>query len=92
MPRRWPTGTIGRALRSGEDWLFSHDGEGTLTLEPSIYLERGRVEPRETLQIVLAGRAIRPHDAPALDSGQGLRHTRGPARPEPRPRWDEEDE
>jgi uncharacterized heparinase superfamily protein len=52
-------GTIGMALRSGEDWVFEHDGEGTLTLEPSVHLEKGRLRPRECRQIVLSGRAIR---------------------------------
>ncbi|MFP4274519.1 MAG: heparinase II/III family protein [Paracoccaceae bacterium] len=46
------------ALRSGEIWVFRHDGAATLTLEPSVYLENGRLRPRATQQIVLSGRAM----------------------------------
>ncbi|MFP4044972.1 MAG: heparinase II/III family protein [Rhodosalinus sp.] len=46
------------ALRSGEIWVFRHDGRVRMTLEPSVYLERGRLRPRETKQIVLSGRAL----------------------------------
>ena len=49
---------ISMALKSGEIWLFRHDGRVTLTLEPSVYLERGRLKPRATKQIVLSGRAM----------------------------------
>ncbi len=45
------------ALKSGEIWVFRHDGMGKLTLEPSVYLERGRLRPRATRQIILAGHA-----------------------------------
>ena len=41
------------ALKSGELWLFRHDGVGELSLEPSVYLERGRLRPRASQQIVL---------------------------------------
>ena len=85
-------GTIGIALRSGEDWLFSHDGEGTLTLEPSIYLERSRLEPRETLQIVLADRAIRPMTRLRWTLGKGYGTPEGLRDLNPGPGWDEEDE
>lgn len=44
------------ALRSGEIWVFRHDGMAELTLEPSVYLESSRLRPRATQQIVLAGR------------------------------------
>lgn len=40
-------------LKSGELWLFRHDGVGELSLEPSVYLEKGRLRPRASLQIVL---------------------------------------
>jgi uncharacterized heparinase superfamily protein len=72
-------GTVAIALRSGEDWVFTADGEGELTLEPSVWLERGRLHPRETLQIVLTGRAIRPQTrvrwtlAKAFGTPEGLR-------------------
>jgi uncharacterized heparinase superfamily protein len=53
-------GTIGLALRSGESWIFAAEGDGELALDRSVYLERGRLRPREAQQIVLSGRAIRP--------------------------------
>ncbi len=41
-------------LRSGEVWVFrSQDGQ-MLTLEPSAYLEKGRLHPRPARQIVLS--------------------------------------
>lgn len=46
------------ALKSGEIWVFRHDGTRDLSLEPSVYLERGRLKPRATQQIVLTGRAM----------------------------------
>ncbi|MFT5785449.1 MAG: putative heparinase superfamily protein [Ascidiaceihabitans sp.] len=46
------------ALRSGEIWVFRHDGKFNLSLEPSVYLETGRLKPRATQQIVLSGRAV----------------------------------
>jgi len=48
---------VSLALKSGEIWVFRHDGSGTLTLEPSVYLEKGRLQPRGARQIVLAARA-----------------------------------
>jgi uncharacterized heparinase superfamily protein len=41
------------ALPSGEIWVFRFDGPGRLTLEPSVYLEPGRLAPRPCQQIVL---------------------------------------
>ena len=41
------------ALRSGEIWVFRHAGGATLTLDPSVYLEKGRLMPRATKQILL---------------------------------------
>jgi uncharacterized heparinase superfamily protein len=41
------------ALRSGELWVFRHDGQARLSLEPSVYLEKGRLLPRATKQILL---------------------------------------
>jgi uncharacterized heparinase superfamily protein len=49
---------ISLALKSGEVWIFRHDGKARLTLEPSIYLEKGRLKPRSCDQVVLSGRAI----------------------------------
>ena len=41
------------ALRSGELWVLRHDGQARLSLEPSVYLEKGRLLPRATKQILL---------------------------------------
>ncbi len=49
---------ISLALKSGELWVFRHDGALKMTLEPSVYLEKGRLRPRATKQIVLSGRAM----------------------------------
>ncbi|WP_170382038.1 heparinase II/III family protein [Ruegeria atlantica] len=49
---------VSMALKSGEIWVFRHDGVGKLTVEPSVYLEKGRLKPRATKQIVLSGRAM----------------------------------
>lgn len=49
---------ISMALKSGEIWIFRHDGKFNLSLEPSVYLETGRLKPRATQQIVLSGRAV----------------------------------
>ncbi len=45
---------VSLALKSGEIWVFRHDGIGELRLEPSVYLEAGRLKPRAARQIVLA--------------------------------------
>jgi uncharacterized heparinase superfamily protein len=49
---------VSLALKSGEVWVFRHDGAAELSLEPSVYLERGRLQPRATKQIVLSRRVI----------------------------------
>lgn len=49
---------VSMALKSGEIWVFRHDGAGELALEPSVYLENGRLKPRATRQIVVSGRAL----------------------------------
>ncbi|MEM9575414.1 MAG: heparinase II/III family protein [Pseudomonadota bacterium] len=49
---------VSMALRSGEIWVFRHDGGQKLHLEPSVYLETGRLKPRASNQIVLSGRAM----------------------------------
>ena len=46
------------ALRSGEVWRFRHDGTAVLSVEPSVYLEPGRLKPRATRQLVLSGRVL----------------------------------
>ncbi|MEX0280773.1 MAG: heparinase II/III family protein [Arenibacterium sp.] len=49
---------VSMALKSGEVWVFRHDGKFDLALEPSVYLEKGRLKPRASRQIVLSGRAM----------------------------------
>lgn len=49
---------VSLALKSGEIWVFRHDGIGRLTLEPSVYLERARQRPRAARQIVLSAAAL----------------------------------
>lgn len=49
---------VSMALKSGEIWVFRHDGVGKLSVQPSVYLEKGRLKPRATKQIVLSGRAM----------------------------------
>jgi len=49
---------VSLALKSGEIWVFRHDGAGVLALEPSVYLENGRLKPRSTQQMVLSGLAM----------------------------------
>ena len=41
------------ALPSGEIWVFRFDGPGRMALEPSVYLEKGRLSPRPCQQIVI---------------------------------------
>ncbi len=48
---------VSMALKSGEIWVFRHDGVAKLTLDPSVYLEKGRLQPRATRQIVLSAPA-----------------------------------
>jgi len=49
---------VSMALKSGEIWVFRHDGGQNLRIEPSVYLETGRLKPRPSNQIVLSGQAM----------------------------------
>ncbi|MCM2563417.1 heparinase II/III family protein [Lutimaribacter sp. EGI FJ00015] len=49
---------ISLALKSGELWVFRHDASAEMHLEASVYLEKGRLRPRATKQIVLSARAM----------------------------------
>ena len=49
--------SVSLRLKSGEIWIFRHEGPAMMQLQPSIYLERGLLVPRETSQIVLSARA-----------------------------------
>ena len=48
---------VSLTLRSGEIWVLRHSGPLTLSLEPSFYLEKGRLNPRPCKQVVLRGHA-----------------------------------
>ena len=70
---------VSMALKSGEIWVFRHDSAAELTLQPSVYLENGRLKPRATKQIVLSGHAmayatrVRWSLAKAQDTAIGIR-------------------
>jgi uncharacterized heparinase superfamily protein len=49
---------VSMALKSSEIWVFRYDGPADLTLEASVYLEKGRLKPRAAKQIVLSGRMV----------------------------------
>lgn len=49
---------VSMVLKSGEIWVFRHDGQAVLAVDPSVYLERGRLKPRPSRQIVLSARAF----------------------------------
>ncbi len=49
---------VSLALKSGEIWVFRHDGQRKMTIEQSVYLEKGRLKPRATKQIVLSSAAL----------------------------------
>lgn len=49
---------VSMALKSGEIWIFRHDGAGILTVEPSVFLEKGRLKARATKQLVLSASAL----------------------------------
>jgi len=49
---------VSMSLKSGELWIFRHDGAAKLALVPSVYLEKGRLKPRATKQVVLSARAM----------------------------------
>lgn len=49
---------VSLTLKSGEVWVFQQRGDAQLTLEPSVFLENGRLKPRASKQVVLSGRAM----------------------------------
>ncbi|ETX30452.1 heparinase II/III family protein [Roseivivax isoporae] len=51
-------GAVSLALPSGEVWVLRHDHKAILDLEASVYLEKGRLRPRASKQVVLSGRAM----------------------------------
>jgi uncharacterized heparinase superfamily protein len=72
-------GALALVLRSGEVWLFQHDGTARLSLEPSVHLDPARLRPRPSQQVVLSATAmsystsVRWTLAKAGDTPQGLR-------------------
>ena len=49
---------VSLVLKSGETWVFRHDGTAKLSLSASVYLQNGRLKPRATQQMVLSGHAL----------------------------------
>lgn len=49
---------VSMVLKSGEVWVFRHDGKAELALESSVYLETGRLKPRAAQQVVLSSAAL----------------------------------
>lgn len=49
---------VSMALKSGEIWVFRHDGRAKLSVERSVYLEKGRLKPRASKQVVLSAAAM----------------------------------
>lgn len=49
---------VSMELKSSEIWVFRHDGIAQLSVEPSVYLEKGRLKVRATKQVVLSSRAL----------------------------------
>ena len=47
---------VSLSLKGGEVWVFRHDASAVMTLARSVYLDRTRVTPRATKQIVLSAR------------------------------------
>lgn len=47
---------ISLTLPNEEVWVFRHGGEGTLSIQPSVYFDASRLKPRATKQIVLTTR------------------------------------
>ncbi|MCB1338605.1 MAG: heparinase II/III family protein [Maritimibacter sp.] len=70
---------VSLALKSGEIWVLRYEGRFRLSLSASVYLEKGRLEPRAAKQVVLSGVAIdyatriRWSLAKAQDTPVGLR-------------------
>lgn len=49
---------VSMALKSGEMWIFRFEGPADLSLESSVFLEKSRLSPRATKQVVLTGHAV----------------------------------
>ncbi len=49
---------VSMVLKSSEIWVFRFEGPVELELESSVYLEKSRLSPRATKQVVLSGNAV----------------------------------
>ncbi len=49
---------VSMALKSGEIWVLRFRGDASMSLESSVYLEKSRLSPRATKQVVLSGSAM----------------------------------
>jgi uncharacterized heparinase superfamily protein len=49
---------VSLGLKSKEIWVFRPSEGAILSVEPSVFLEKGRLKPRATKQIVLSGRLM----------------------------------
>ena len=80
---------VSLGLRSGEVWVFRHDGHAEMSLEASVFLETGRLKPRATQQIVLKSRVTEYASqinwtlSKAQDTPQGVRDLQPSAAPAP---------
>ncbi|MFV2038344.1 MAG: heparinase II/III family protein, partial [Paracoccaceae bacterium] len=45
-------------LKSGEVWVFRHEGATSLELQASVFMEKGRLKTRASKQVVLSGVAL----------------------------------
>ena len=75
---------VSMALRSGEIWVFRHDGAAELALEASVYLEKGRLKPRALhSRSCFRGEARGLRDPDRLDLGEGTGYSAGHPRSGP---------
>lgn len=49
---------VSLSLKSGEVWVFRSGPGAMMFLEPSVFLEKSRLKPRATKQVVLSGRVM----------------------------------
>ncbi len=49
---------VSMVLKSSEVWVFRFEGPVELSLESSVYLEKSRLSPRATKQVVLSGHVV----------------------------------
>jgi len=79
---------VSLALKSGELWVFRTDATATVSLDPGVYLESGRLKPRASQQIVMSARAVESATRlrwsleKAQDSAVGIRDLKQDAQPE----------